>query len=510
MASTPELGLDPAVLADLHAKLQDPLWRLENLYSIKDAGGAKVPFKMNDEQRVLAENLWWFNIVPKARQLGITTFFCILYLDAILFSSHKTAGVIAHTREAARKIFKEKIKFAWDTLPDWVKETIGAPETDSAQEMTFPNGSNIFVATSARSGTCQYLHISEFGKTCAMYPEKAREIVTGSINTVHAGQGVVSIESTAEGREGYFYQFCMDAKRAADAGKTLSPLEFKLFFFPWWGHPAYRLEPKGVVVTAEMKAYFDELEQKSGIKLDAAQKAWYVVKKRANEDDMGREYPSTLEEAFQASVEGAYYATHVAKLYADKRLRPVPHDSRIAVDTYWDLGMNDETVILFVQQYGPEIRVIDCYANSGEGLEHYVKILRERGYVYGSHVLPHDVEVRDLSTGLTRKRALQDMGLDGIRVAPKIGLQDGIERVRGIFSRLYIDEVKAAKLAEALSLYRKEWDDEHGVFKDKPRHDSSSHYADALRILAASIDAYATGYDGEDREPASESFFSPR
>lgn len=485
--------MDKTTKAALVLKLGDHRWRLNNLYYIKDKAGNKVLFKPNDEQNYILDNFWWFNIIPKARQLGITTFWCIFYLDAILFSANKTAGIIAHTREHAKKIFKDKIKFACDNLPDWVKDAIGEPETDTTQEMTFPNGSTIFVSTSARSGTVQYLHISEFGFTCSHYPDKAQEIVTGSINTVQAGQGMVSIESTAEGKEGYFYDFSMDALKAEQQKTPLSELEFKLFFFPWHGHPQYSLNMPNMIIPKESQDYFKNLEEKYKITLTHSQKCWYVVKAKTNKEQMLKEYPSTIDEAFNASIEGAYYASELARVYKDRRIQRIPYDSTLPVDTWWDLGMSDDNVIIFTQSLNSEIRIIDCYANSGEGLAHYVNVLKNKGYIYGTHTLPHDVEVRDLSSGLSRKTTLRDLGLHDIRVAPKVPIIDGIERVRSLFSRFYFDEEKTNNLVTALGSYRKEWDDKLGVFKDSPRHDKHSHYADALRMLGVSWqDAYKT------------------
>lgn len=491
--------MNPQAEKFLTEKLSDPHWRLRNLYHIKDKAGNKVLFEPNAEQQEIIDNFWWFNIIPKARQLGITTFFCIFYLDAILFSANKTAGIIAHTREHAKKIFKDKIKFAWDNLPEWVRLAIGEPHTDTAQEMTFPNGSTIFVATSARSGTVQYLHISEFGFTCQHYPDKAEEIVTGSINTVQAGSGVVSIESTAEGKEGYFYEFVMEALKSQQEQRSLSELEFKLFFFPWWGHPEYKLDNTTIKITKEFDDYFESLKQKYKIKLSPEQKAWYVIKCKTNKDKMKKEFPSTIEEAFEASIEGAYYASNLQRVYEDKRITTIPYDSSMPVDTWWDLGMNDDTVILFTQSHGAEIRIIDCYSNSGEGLAHYVKVLKDKGYIYGSHTLPHDVEVRDISTGVSRKSTLQSLGIFDIRVGKKHDIIDGIEKVRSLFSRLYFDEQKTSVLTAALAAYRKEWDEKLGVFKDKPRHDRNSHFADALRVLAVS---WQDGYNNNLLEKA--------
>lgn len=193
---------------------------------------------MNWAQRELWDNLHNCHLVLKARQLGITTFFCIYLLDKILWSKeHIHAGIIAHTLDDAQNIFQDKLKFAFDNLDPRLR-ILFRPIGDSAKELSFSHGSTIRVGTSLRSSTLQYLHISEFGKICAKYPERAREIITGSLNTVHAGQNIF-IESTAEGKEGYFYDMC---KKALEKGRdNLSPMDFKISFFPWWRHPEYTL-----------------------------------------------------------------------------------------------------------------------------------------------------------------------------------------------------------------------------------------------------------------------------
>jgi len=222
-------------IEEIQERLGDRLWRLNNLYYIKDKKGKKVLFNMNEVQKEIHDGLWFFNIIPKARQLGITTFFAILYLDQILFSENQTAGIIAHRQEDMKKIFRNKIRFAWDNLHPWLKEKIGEPNTDSAYELVFPNGSNIFVSMTTRSGTIQFLHVSEFGYVCQKFPEKAEEIVTGAINSVDAGQ-MVSIESTAAGREGYFYDFCMEAEKTRKEGRSFHRSTLR-FSFPMVGGP---------------------------------------------------------------------------------------------------------------------------------------------------------------------------------------------------------------------------------------------------------------------------------
>tara|TARA_R110002126_G_scaffold17316_3_gene67730 strand:- start:4048 stop:5571 length:1524 start_codon:yes stop_codon:yes gene_type:complete len=463
--------------------LKDMRWRISNLYYIVNKHGKKVKFVPNWAQEKILDNLWYFNIILKARQLGITTFFCVLYLDQVLFNSHKTAGIIAHTDSDTKKIFK-RIKFAWENLPEMLKEYIGKPTTDSVGEMQFPNGSSIFVARSTRGGTVQYLHISEFAKICAKYPEKAREIVTGAINSVEKGN-YVSIESTAEGRTGFFFDYVMEAQQAEMENRDLSELDFKYFFFPWWEEATYTLDAR-FPITKEYEDYFENLRVKYEIELTNGQKRWYIAKKRGNSDDMYREYPSTWEEAFLAQITGAYYARQMQKVYEDSRIRNVPYDSRYQVNTYWDLGVNDFNVILFVQAVGNEIRIIDEYHNHGEGLGHYVTILKERGYVYGSHVFPHDVEVQNLDEkGLTRRQTLVELGVRNIRTVTRTkDINDDIEAVRKLFSRFYFDETKTAKLVEACQSYKKEWDEKLGQFKNKPKHDKHSHLVDPLRNLA--------------------------
>lgn len=468
---------------EFYENIKDPKWRICNLYYIVDKNGKKIKFKPNWAQQKILDNFWFFNIILKARQLGITTFFCILYLDQVLFKSNKTAGIIAHTDGDTKKIF-QRIKYAWENLPETLKESIGLPTSDSVGEMKFPNGSSIFVARSTRGSTLQYLHISEFAKICAKYPEKAREIVTGAINSVEKGN-FISIESTAEGKEGYFAEYCMEAQQAEVEDKTLSELDFKYFFFPWWEETSYRIK-SDFPITKEYDDYFGKLASAHNIHLDDEQKRWYMAKKKKNDEDMYREYPSIWEEAFMAQIEGAYYAQQMQRVYEDNRIRNVPYDSRYPVLTYWDLGVNDFNVIIFAQAVGNEIRFIDEYHNHGEGLAHYIQVLKDRAYVYGAHTFPHDVEVQNLDEhGKTRRQTLIDLGMTNIRTVERTkDINDDIEGVRKLFSRFYFDERKCSKLIEACQNYKKEWDDKLGQFKNNPKHDKHSHLVDPLRNLA--------------------------
>ena len=135
---------------------------------------------------------------------------------------------------------------------------------------------------------------------------------------------------------------------------------------------------------------------------------------------------------------------------------------------------------------GNEIRIIDYYENQGEGLAHYIKVLREKEYVYGDHYAPHDIQVRDFSTGRSRLEIARELGVR-FRVAANLRIDDGIEAVRSILPRCYFDEDKCSHLIEALRQYRKDYDEKLKAYKDRPLHDWTSHPADAMRYLALSV-----------------------
>ena len=221
------------VKLQLVKRLRDRRWRLDNLYRIIDADGIEIQFRLNLAQKILFFSFWYLNLILKSRQHGITTFICIFYLDICLFNSNVTAGIIAHNKEDAQEFFERVIKYAYDHLPEDLKLSITATQ-DSVRKLKFSNGSSIRVTTSGRSGVFQLLHISELGKIAAQYPAKAREIVTGALNAIHAGK-MVTIESTAEGREGVFYDLSQQSQ-ALDAevksGKAqLTKMDYKFFFF---------------------------------------------------------------------------------------------------------------------------------------------------------------------------------------------------------------------------------------------------------------------------------------
>ncbi|WP_414477113.1 terminase [Klebsiella pneumoniae] len=470
------------------ALLKNRFWRLNHLYKIKDKNGKCVTFKMTPEQLEYFDGMHDRNVILKARQLGFTTEVCIIQLDLAIFHK-KECALIAHSLPDAERLFRNKTQFAYQRMPDDIK--LANPLVkETTSEYVFAKGGSVTVSTSFRGGTLYSLHVSEFGKICAKWPEKAKEIVTGAFEAVPLG-GVITLESTAEGRAGYFYDYCSEAEKAMLQGKELSNLDWKFFFFSWWKNPQYAIDPVEPL-PARLLEYFAEMEAKHGIVVSERQKAWYYAKEKTLGDDMKREYPTIPAEAFQQSVEGAYYAKQFRWLYTNKRIGQIPDNSHLPVHTFWDIGVGDSTAIWFVREVGEEFHIIDYYENSGEGLRHYMKVLKERGYEYGEHWGPHDIENREFAADAKSRKELAREGyeIDGrmysmnFRVVPKAGIDTGIESVREILKSCVFDEEKCAVGISHLEGYRKEWDDKRGCWKDKPLHDFTSHGADSFRYFA--------------------------
>ncbi len=205
------------------------------------------------------------------------------------------------------------------------------------------------------------------------------------------------------------------------------------------------------------------------------------ARKIMDEDEYNQEY----ECSWTASIKGAYYAKQLQLAEEDGRICNVPYIEGHPVHTFWDLGVGDSTVIWFMQSINSELRFIDYYEMSGEGLPHYAQVLKDRGYTYGDHYAPHDIEVRELGSGVSRLHTAKNLGIR-FEICPKLGIDDGINAARMIFNRCWFDKDKCKDGLLALRNYHKEYDDKHKQFKPRPVHDWSSHAADAFRYFAVS------------------------
>ncbi len=476
------------------------MWRLNNCYFCVTKEGERFQFQMKEGMFRLWVLGHWRNILLKARQYGFTTFIDLMILDTCLFRPNIRAGIIAHHLDDAKTIFRDKIQYPFDNfllLPADEDDPEGRRDSGMAvraslgrrsrrqDEMVLRNNSSIRVATSMRSGTVQLLHVSELGKISAVFPEKAREIRSGAFEAASSMKAQIWVESTAEGRMGVFYDLCRKAMDARAMEKKLGPLDFKFHFHPWHKDPDNVLDPEFAIITTELAQYFMDLEEGYGIVLTAEQQAWYVAKLDTLQDDMMREHPSTPEEAFQASIEGACYKRQMAVARREKRICTVPWQPDLPVNTFWDTGHRDATGIVFQQRVGPMNHIIEAVEHSGEDWPFYARLLSRKPYAYGVHYFPWDAEQHVPEVGKTRIEVFTDLGIRPNEVAPKIGeQQDGIDAVRALLNTCIIDVEKADLLIKSLDNYHYEWDEKHGVWGSKPVHDWSSHLCKAMETLA--------------------------
>lgn len=458
--------------------------RLNRLYAIVDKNGKKIPFKMNWAQERFYDSLHCNNVILKARQLGFSTLINLIMLDTALAVSNSQFGVIAHNDEAAKEMFKRNIKFPYDNLPAEIRRAVPLV-SDSAHLLSLKNGSSIRVATSMRSGTLQILHVSEFGKICSQFPQRAREVVTGSIETVGAGN-IVIIESTAEGNDGYFYDYVQDARAIADAGRRPTRSEYKFHFFPWWQEPGYaQSEPE--IISRPLDEYFAKLEAEIGRALSPEQRYWYAGKRRKLGADCYREYPSTPDEAFLVSLEGTYYTAQLAEARQSGRIGAFPPDPRVPINTFWDIGISDYTAIWFHQLIGQQHRFFAYLELCGEPLQRYVSEImryRDKGFVLGDHHMPWDADLRDKKDLTSYATLAEQLGLRPVRIVHTKDLLAGIQETRSRLATAVFDETGCELGLKRLAAYRKDWNERLQAYTDRPLHDEASHAADALRMWA--------------------------
>ena len=229
---------------------------------------------------------------------------------------------------------------------------------------------------------------------------------------------------------------------------------------------------------------------------------WHVTNLRASEtgllpqselDDAKSmmsedQYLQEFECSFDAAILGAYYGKEMREAEEQGRICRVDYDPHLPVSTAWDLGYTDDTSIVFFQVARSEIRIIDHYAASGLAMDDYLSVIKSKGYKYKTHWLPHDAKAKTLASGgrSIQEMAQKELGVANVRIVPDLSLQDGIQAVRAMFDKLWFDEFKCAQydLLESLRQYQREWDDDKKRYRDRPRHDWTSHGADSVRYMA--------------------------
>jgi hypothetical protein len=209
---------------------------------------------------------------------------------------------------------------------------------------------------------------------------------------------------------------------------------------------------------------------------------------KAAKSEMGEDkYRQEFECSFDAAVEGSYYGQILNELEDKKHMQEIPREELSRTFTAWDLGMGDSTSIWVAQLVGTEVRLLDYYENHGVGLDHYVKWIKDNDYLKAEHILPHDVRVRELGTGKSRMEMLEEAGLE-VKIAPRMGLDDGIQAVRRLLPRCWFNVPKVQTGLNCLRNYRRDYDEKRKIFYERPLHDWSSHGSDSFRYLALGLD----------------------
>ena len=401
-----------------------------------------IPYKPRDLQLEIHNNLKRFNVLVCHRRFGKTVL-CINELFKRAAMCRKDRPRFAYIAP----LFRQAKQVAWDYLKHYSQPLPGTVANEAELRVDLPNGARVqlFGADNPDALRGIYLDgvvLDEYGQ---MRPQLWTEVIRPALTD---REGYAIFIGTPKGRNAFH-----DLYQSALAN-------------PAWFAALYRASETRVL---------------PGYELEAAQ-----------QDMSEDEYAQEFECSFEAAIVGAYYGKLINQADIDGRIGNVPWDPAVLVHTAWDLGIGDSTAIWFIQQVGREVRWINYHEASGEALSYYARVLKDLPYVYGEHLLPHDGGARELGTGKTRQETLASLGID-TRVNALQAVDDGINAVRNLIPRSWFDRTKCERGLEALRNYRRDWNDQMGTFKPRPRHDWASHGADAARTGAAGLPDLETG-----------------
>jgi len=471
-------------------RLKNKIWRLNNLYKIRNKKGELSKFKLNKAQEHYHYHKSHRNLILKSRQLGFTTYEAIDSLDDVLFTPNTDALMIAHNLEAGESIFTKKIAFAWEKLPIEIRNLYKV-DNKTSKTLRFDFGlkgfSSLAVDTSGRSGTYQRLHITELADISKKYPKKIQDIIEGTIPAVPT-DGRIDIESTSQGASGEFYEMFMQAWERQR--EQMSHLEYKAHFYNWTWDEDELQSIKPIQVSAmDSSEKFKEYQEKH--RLDDKQITYYYLKwlsLNRNWNALKREYPTTPEEAFDAVSEGTFYGEILGTMQLNGQIGVFPNQKALKTHTVWDLGIGNNMRVGFFQKDPAinRIRMVDHLVGEGsEGLPEIIAKVLKKPYNYGKHFGPHDLESTDIGTGKTRIEMANSLGLR-FTLVPNYSLEDGINAVSLWLDRLDVNQFTCKEWIKSMKAYEREWDEKRGMYKDEPLHNWASHDADMARYAALS------------------------
>lgn len=462
----------------------DKCWRLNNLYKIQTKEGPVDIFRMSPMQQDMYHKRHWRNLILKVRQIGSSTLWALYILDSCLFSPHDKpcrGGIIAQTRPKAKALL-HKCKFAFERMDPIVKEAFGLTMSGGGEKLVFGNGSTAQSGITMRSDTLDILLISEMGKLAAKYPDKASEVITGTLPTI-PDHGVVIIESTAEGHDGIFFDMVETAGEIQDnPARMLGQKDMLLHFFPWWQRPEYADDDE-YELSDEHKLYFDKLRMR-GILLDRRQKNWWARNKDTFREKMAQEYPSYREEAFQVSGRGLYLAKAMVMAEEGGHVGDISHDPNLPCVTAWDLGNN---AAIWIYQYkSPLDRVYLDYIEGYNGdFDHWAgelqKLSERKGYRYGAHVFPWDGR-KNQGMKATYKIFAEEAGLMNVEILDTLEHENQVRITNQMIGRSFFDLQGTMTGRKRIMGYRRKYDHVAGDWGDEPIKNLASHGAEAFMV----------------------------
>lgn len=406
-----------------------------------------IPYKPRPQQlevhRLMREHR--FGAIVCHRRMGKTVMAVNQLIRSALTCEKQRPrfGFLAPTYTQGKATCMDFLSYYSATIP-------GRTVNQSELRVDFPNGGQVRIYGADNPDSLRGLYfdgvvLDEYG----MHQSKTySEVVSATL--VDRG-GWALFQGTPNGRN-QFYEVAGHAKAEVAAGNSE------------WFYAEHRASETGLLDPAYLSA------AKAMMTLD--------------------EYDQEFECSFEAAVKGSIYAREMEAAREAKRITEVPYDPAMPVDTDWDLGIGDAMAIWFSQSTkSGEVRLIDYYEASGEGFPHYAKLLADKGYAYGKHWAPHDIQVRELSSGRSRLEVARSLGIK-FDVCPRLHesvggeVEEGIHAVRMLFPRLWFDQKRCKAGLEALVHYRRDYNQRLNEFKATPVHDFASHACDAIRGLA--------------------------
>lgn len=467
---------DDATEEQIQELLTQPLYRICNIYRVKDADGNDVAFAPNRAQCVVLHAIYIQGLnrlaVPKARQLGFSTLFAIICLDETHFSEGKQASIVDQTQaDASEKL--DKVRYAWKGLEP---ETQDVAITDNGTELEWANGSRVVGGKRARGGTNQVLHISEWGPIAYEDPARSTEIKTGAIPSVSGVTGKIFAESTHKGgKGGDWYDLIIESVAIKPEYRTAR--DFTVLFFPWWMEPRYRIEGNYAQLTKDTQKYFDGLEKELGVTFDLPQRLFYQVEAKRLKKEIYAEYPSTLEECWKAPTPGAIFAEDMDKALIQGRIHDnVAYYESLPVYTAFDLGAPENTICWIFQAVGDRINYLECLRGGEECRTPaaWVARLRERPYRYASHFLPHDGAV-------VWSASMEEAGLKNVVPLQRpLNVWDNINFTSDSLSRCHFHATACEYGINSMNAYHSKVESDGVTIRNVPVHDWSSHASTAI------------------------------